>query len=388
MHELSVRAVNICHLTSSVEPSAGGPAYSIPKICDGLRNAGNDIKLLTLIGPEEHMVRSEHVGFAVIGPRKLGFSWGMWCYLKALCASGWPSILHSHNLWVMPSIYPSMMSMKFGIPHVVSPRGTLTQYSMRTGSRFKRAYWPLIQRPVLQQARAFHATAVSELEDIRRLGFRQPVAVIPNGVDIRSVIGPEARKEKTVLFLGRLHPEKGLDVLVRAWAMVQARYPDWRLRIVGPDQGGYKNQLEKLVLSYEVRRIEFGKAAFDISEKISEYRRASIYVLPSPSENFGVTVVEALSSGTPVITNHGAPWCDVVEQGCGWWIPHGVDALAGALSEAMGLEVDVLGRMGERGVSWVQGKFAWSGIVRQMEHFYAYLLGIRERPAFVDGGSA
>lgn len=388
MHDLSGRIVNICHLTSSVEPSAGGPAYSIPRICDGLRDAGNDIKLLTLIGPEDHLVRSEHIGFAVIGPRKLGFSWGMWRYLKALCASGWPSILHSHNLWVMPSIYPSMMSMKYGIPHVVSPRGTLTKYSMRTGSRFKRVYWPLIQRPVLQQARAFHATAESELEDIRRLGLRQPVAVIPNGIDIRSVIDPEVRKEKIVLFLGRLHPEKGLDVLIRAWAMIQARYPDWRLRIVGPDQGGYKNQLEKLVLSLEVRRIEFGKAVFDISEKMSEYRRASIYVLPSPSENFGVTVVEALSSGTPVITNHGAPWCDVVGQGCGWWIPHGVGALAGALSEAMGLGMGVLGRMGERGVSWVQDKFAWGGIVRQMEHFYFYLLGFRERPSFVDGGSA
>lgn len=377
--------MRICHLTSWIDPSAGGPAYSIPKLSEGLRGAGEEVDLFTLVGTEQHMVRTPHRAFNVLGPKKLGYAPAMWRCLREEMAERPYSILHSHNLWAMPSIFPWFISKWREVPHIVSPRGTLTKYSMQSGSRFKSFYWPLIQKPALEAATAFHATAASELDDIRRCGFRQPVAVIPNGIDISQNQSDGTGKcFRTVLFFGRLHPEKGIDVLLRAWARVHSVKPDWRLRIVGPSTGGYREVLERLIGELRLESVRIEGPKFEESEKLQVFREAALYVLPSPSENFGMTVAESLSVGTPVITNRGAPWSKVVQRDCGWWIQHGVDALAAALIEAMSLDPAVLQAKGSNGREWMQQEFGWSRVISQMREFYRFVLHQGDRPSFVD----
>lgn len=379
--------VFICHLVNTIEPTAGGPAYSIPRLCDGLRQAGDRVELLTLTGPQQHLVRAEHNAFPIVGPRRLGHSPGMWRWLKENVSGNEPTILHSHNLWALPSIYPHFLSRRTGVPHVVSPRGTLTDYSMNSGSRFKRVYWPFVQLPALRQAIGLHATATSELEDIRRFGLSQPVAVIPNGIDVpddSNAGRPHGQSSKVVLYLGRIHPEKGLACLLEAWAAVHQRHADWKLRIVGPDVCGYKAELARLLEDRRISGVEFADPVYGKAEKTAVYRSSAIYVLPSPSENFGVTIAEALVAGVPVVANHGAPWEGVVENRCGWWIPHGPAPLATTLTEAIGKSDDELREMGERGRIWMHSAFGWPHVVSRMRQFYAYLLEGGPRPSFVD----
>lgn len=378
----------VCHLTGNIEPDSGGPAYSIPMLCEALREEGHVVDLLSLRGSKEHLVTTPHRSFPIkFTPAKLGHAPGMWRWLNSSIKRSRPDVLHSHNLWALPSIYPAIASSRWGIPHIVSPRGTLTSYSMSTGSRLKRVYWPFVQRPALQRAAAFHATAESELEDIRRLGFMQPVAVIPNGIDLPQDPGHGQGEEpwKTILYFGRMHPEKGIANLLYAWEIASRDRTDWRLLLVGPDNVGYRAELEKIVADRRIKGVTFEGPQYG-KDKLKVYRRATVYVLPSPSENFGIAVAEALSMEIPVIANRGAPWAGLETNSCGWWIEHGTSALATALIAAMQKPLNELRLMGARGRVWMRSAYSWHIIGKRMQLFYSYVLGREPRPEFVHIG--
>jgi glycosyltransferase involved in cell wall biosynthesis len=374
----------VCHLTGSIDPSAGGPAYSIPRLCESLVDLGQRIELLTLKGSEDHLVKTPHRAFKLgWGPTKLGHSSDMWHWLREDAQTEAPDIYHSHNLWIMPSIYPALMRAFEKIPHIVSPRGTLTQFSLNSGSRFKKVHWPLVQAPTLQRVLGFHATAESELLDIRRAGFRQPVAVIPNGIDLPISWTETESESNVVLYFGRIHPEKGLSNLLFAWASVQPAQKNWTLQIVGPDPVGYLSELRRIVAEKCIHAVEFHPSRYGES-KYDFYKRAAIYILPSPSENFGLTVAEALSAGVPAIATTGSPWQGLIIEKCGWWVDPRAEDLAAALLSAMVLPCGTLREMGRRGRLWMEKTATWPKLAQDMLDFYGYLLGRNDRPACVD----
>jgi glycosyltransferase involved in cell wall biosynthesis len=297
-------------------------------------------------------------------------------------------IIHNHGMWQMNAVYPGRVAARYDVPYVVSPRGTWSPWSMAQGSWIKKPFWSLIQRPSVESAACFHATADSEYEDIRRLGFNQPVAVISNGVDIPPYIERTDGAFRTLLFLGRIHPKKGLDMLLPAWAAVQSRFPTWRLRIVGSDDGyhgssGYLEKLKRLAVILKVERVEFSGALLGI-EKWDAYADAELFVLPTYSENFGMSVAEALASGTPVLVTKGAPWSSLKDQGAGRWIEIGIDPLVAGLEELLGQDTQQLRLMGNQGRNWMIRDFSWLSIGHQMAELYKWLTeGSDITPSFV-----
>ena len=376
------RAIRAVHLTGSIDPAVGGPAYSIPGLCTALRNAGVEVDLLTLRDPRGGVITAPRHEFQVRGPAKLGHAPDMWRWLAERTAQGRVDITHSHNLWQMPSLYPERARRIWGPPQVVSPRGTLTAYSMSTGSRVKAVWWPLIQKPALRRAALFHVTAESEIEDLRRLGLRQPAAFLPIGLDVPEWRGAPADDSRTIIFLGRLHPEKGPMELVDAWGQIHERRPDWKLRLIGPDQLGYAAEIERRITARRIPRVELAPPVYG-DAKFAALREASVCVLPSPTENFGVTVAEALSVGTPVIANYGAPWAALETEGAGWWIPHGINPLAAALMEATSLKPERRRAMGLAGRAYVAKTLGWPSIGDRMANTYAWLLGRADRPSCI-----
>jgi glycosyltransferase involved in cell wall biosynthesis len=263
----------------------------------------------------------------------------------------------------------------------------LTAWAVQNGSVVKRLFWPLVQRPALEGTACFHATAKSEYEDIRRMGFHQPVAVIPNGIDIPDDVTKHKQSGglRTLLFLGRVHPKKGLDMLLPAWKAVQDRFPDWRLSIAGPDNDGHLAQMQHLAQRLQLKRIDFvgavrGKAKWEI------YRNAEVFVLPTYSENFGMTVAEALASGVPAIVSKGAPWRDLDEKAAGWWIDIGLDPLVSCLEDALAQVPDTLNEMGQRGRNWMAQEFSWVRLGRQMAETYRWILHDGPKPEWVIEG--
>jgi len=251
--------------------------------------------------------------------------------------------------------------------------------------RWKKApVWWLWERRVISSAAVLHATAETEAANIRRLGIKNPIAVIPNGVDIPDRGrrgGGSGQPDRTVLFLSRIHPIKGLLNLVRAWALV--RPAGWHLVIAGPDEGRHEQEVRRAVRQAGVEESVVFRGPVYGDAKWELLRSADVFVLPSYSENFGVAVAEALACGVPVITTQATPWNVLSQYQCGWWVPVGVEPLAGALREAIGMSDAERRAMGERGRRLVEEKFSWPKIAREMKEVYEWVLGGGPKPGCV-----
>jgi glycosyltransferase involved in cell wall biosynthesis len=297
-------------------------------------------------------------------------------------------VVHSHGLWLMPNIEAGRAAMHEGKPLVVSPRGMLSPAALSFSRLKKRVFWTLFQGPATRTAACLHATSTQEYEEIRSFGLKNPVAVISNGIDLPTLGKPACEPRITravtrvVLSLGRIHPKKGLDRLLHAWSMIEARYPCWRLRLIGPDEAGHADQLRALADSLGLIHAVIEGPVFG-GEKWDVYRNADVFVLASQNENFGLTVAEALAAGTPVISTKGAPWSGLEHEQCGWWIDQGIQHLAAALERAMALPRSELLRMGEKGRAWMSREFSWERAAQDMLAVYRWLAYDREPPRTV-----
>jgi glycosyltransferase involved in cell wall biosynthesis len=240
----------------------------------------------------------------------------------------------------------------------------------------------LYQRRDVRSASMLHATSAMEAENLRQLGFRQPIAVIGNGVDVP---WPAARlradDRHTALFLSRIHPKKGLLDLVTAWAIV--RPPGWRVVIAGPDEGGHERDVRASVTRHGLEESFTFAGEVDDDSKWAYYAAADLFLLPSYSENFGTVVMEALASGVPVITTRATPWEELQTRRCGWWIEATPTALAAALTMATSLDDAERVAMGARGRAMAEERFGWSRVGAEMRAAYEWLLGGGDPPPFI-----
>ncbi len=293
-------------------------------------------------------------------------------------------ILHSNGLWRMPNVYPGTVARKRGAPLIVSPHGMLGAGALQFSRTKKRIFSFLAQRRALDAVSCFHATSVQEYNDIREYGLASPVAIIPNGIDIPPAKSKQLcpRSRRNILYLGRVHPKKGIDRLIKAWACLEPDHADWDLRIVGPSEGGHGEELVTLALRLGLKRVEFHAGLYG-EERDAAYREADLFVLPTLDENFAMVVAEALAHGTPVICSKGAPWADLETHGCGWWVDHGAEPIEFALRQAMSMPREVLGSMGQRGRAWMAQDFSWTRSARDMMDVYEWCLGGAEIPQSV-----
>jgi glycosyltransferase involved in cell wall biosynthesis len=268
-----------------------------------------------------------------------------------------------------------------GRPYVVSPRGTLQPWALKYRGWKKRLVLWAWERRVLDGAACLHATSEEEAAQFRVLGLTPPITVIPNGMDVPRKTDRDGAGDRVAAFLSRVHPIKGLPMLLHAWATV--RPARWRLVIAGPDECGHTVELRRMASELglgsqvEFRGPVYGDAKWDL------LRGADLFVLPTYSENFGVAVAEALASGLPVITTTGTPWRTLVEEGCGWWVAPTPGDLAEALRMATSLSALERRRMGDRGRAVVQERFGWRGIAEEMLGVYWWAMRGGAQPGSV-----
>lgn len=369
-------------IVASIANEASGPSYSVRRLSESLIDQGAAVALAALrrgmTAPQDqtHLKLFEDG----IGPRKLGRSPAMAQWLTQ--AAPEVDVVHSHGLWMMPNIYAGRAAARAKAPLVISPRGTLSEYAFASGSVVKPLFWHLLQKHSMRQAACFHATGQPELEDIRRMGYGQPVALIPNGIDIPEIDRdrPASGDMRQLLYFGRLHPEKGLEPLLEAWAKVAPDHPDWELSLVGPDIDGYRGILEAKAAALNLPRLRFGDPVYGAAEKTALYDTADLYVLPSPSENFGMTVAEALSCGVPVLTTTGTPWNALPDEAAGWYVTPDPAGLAQGLAAGIKASDEERAKKGARGRAWMERDFSWAGIATKTIDVYAWLLGKGPRP--------
>lgn len=376
--------MKLCQIVSHVDEEASGPSYSVPRLCQSVASCGHEVVLATLDrgGGERDFGVVQHLAFRQTAfPKKLGLSAEMFRWLSRAHEEG-IDLIHSHGLWMMPNMYPATVAERLGIPHVISPRGTLDPAALAYSKRLKQLVLLLGQDRALRQARALHATSDEEAAQFRRLGLKQPIIILPNGIDVPEPVRPQRLRRRTVLYLGRLHHKKGLDLLMRAWANLQMRFPDWELRIVGKGDEAFEAELKRDISALGLDRVRLDGPLYG-AEKAQALKTADLFVLPTRGENFGMAVAEALAAGTPVITTRGAPWAGLEAHCCGWWTDCGTDAIGAALATALALMPDELEAMGERGRVWMETAFGWRRIGQAMSECYSWLINGGAMPTYI-----
>jgi glycosyltransferase involved in cell wall biosynthesis len=307
---------------------------------------------------------------AVALPSVVMLSLGWLRNLDAALQEFCPDIVHVHGLWSLCGVTVREFCQRTNVPYTVSPHGMLSAAALRHRALKKRVAMSLYQRSLLEGARFIHATSAMEVDDIRRAGFLGRIECIPNGVSVsRMVASSGTRTNSYVLFLGRLAKIKGLDRLIAAWATVESEFPDWSLQIVGPPDGRYGEELKAQVIRHGVTNVIFKPPVqgIDRDELIA---KASLLVLPSLSENFGLVVAEALMLGVPVVCSRGTPWSEVETQGAGLWVESEQTPLAEALQSLMRLSEEQRRVMGLNGRAWAMESFSWPNVASNMLQAY------------------
>jgi glycosyltransferase involved in cell wall biosynthesis len=391
--------MKVLQVIASANPGVGGPAVTVTRLAAALSALGVESTLATLdyaaLGarPAQKGVRDESMPAGALTRALRGWSPKFSRKLAEL-AGGGIDLVHNHGLWMFPNVYARRAARARRIPLVVSPRGMLDAWSLRRSRIRKAVAWRVFERENLASANLFHATSAAEANAIRAASLAQPIAVIPNGVDIpdagdlpgRDILEgrfAELRGKQWLLFLSRLHPKKGIAGLLRAWRSLAAHRSAWQLVLAGPDLDGHGVEMEDLAAQLGVRDHVTFTGLLSGNAKACALANAGLLVLPTHSENFGVVVAEALAHGTPALTTRAAPWQELEEARCGWWIEDREDALQAALQEAMALAPLQRREMGGRGRTLVAQRYSWDRVGRDMKSAYEWIRGAGAKPAFV-----
>jgi glycosyltransferase involved in cell wall biosynthesis len=371
-------------LTYTLSPAAGGLAASVPALARGLAERGTDVHVVGLIDPAAPEAAGDwgpHVhAHPARAPRAFGYAPAMSATLARLA----PQVIDVQGLWTYPSLASLRHHRRHGTPFVVTPHGMLDPWARARSAWKKRLVRLWFEDEHLRRAVCLRATAEMEAGHFRSFGLKNPIAVVPNGVETPPLLrpAPPPGAPRRLLFLSRIHPKKGLPLLLRAWARLSPAHPDWELVIAGPDEVGHTAEMQRLAADLRLSRLHWS-APVHGEAKSALYRSADLFVLPTHAENFGLVVAEALAHGVPVITTRNAPWEGLQTYNCGWWIPLEDAAVADALGDALARPFGELQAMGARGHSWMKSEFGWDRVAEQMAEVYAWASNGGARPSTV-----
>lgn len=348
---------------SSFLPSYGGPAFSASGLATCIANSGARVTVWAPDGSADCSPLLESAS------GHLGVSGSLRSVLDQL---GPVDLIHDNGIWLPHNHRLAAHSWTSGIPRVVSIHGMLEPWSLGHKWMKKRAAWHLYQRRDLCRATRLHTTAEEERQHVERLNLGVPMDMVPNGVDLPSLSdlrqAPPDGEKRLALYLGRIHPIKGLALLLRAWSSV--RPTNWSLTIAGPDEGGHRRTLEQIVRSCDLQECVRFLDLVAPDRRTELYDSASLFVLPTLSENFGISIAEALSHRIPVLTTTGAPWPQLELKGCGWRVAPDATAIATALKAATSCAPATLFEMGIKGRAYIAAEFSWVAVAQRMLAVY------------------
>ena len=377
--------MKILHTIHCLNKSWGGPSVCTYQLVKALNLTGIDTDLLSLssktkddcIGTDPFI---KYVEYDARTP--LGISRNFKQFLVANVNRY--DIVHANTIWLCTTHDAIHVAKKRNKPVVLSLHGMLYPQALQVSRWKKQLVLPLFQRKDLRRADVLHATSMAELKSVRDFGLTQPVAVLPNGIEIDTL--PTMRQHENKIrhfgFIGRINRIKNIDTLLDAWAALGDKTAGCKLSIIGGDDAVYENELRQFVVDRHLGNVEF--AGFLSGERLTQATRELDYlVLPSKSENFGMVVIEALANGIPVIASTGTPWEELNSHRCGWWIDCTTDTLAKTLSEAIDLKESDRMEMGHNGQLLVARNYTIGEIALKFRQLYEWIAGNGPKPDFI-----
>ncbi|MDQ2711845.1 MAG: glycosyltransferase [Acidobacteriota bacterium] len=377
---------NWIHAISHLDPQYGGLSSAVPALSSAIARTGKaSITLAGFCQAGEHYLPAVGDGVAVDYFPLSRVAWlknsERRSSFRNLVARS--SGVHIHGLWQMSTSAGAKAAQSAGKPYLISAHGMLESWAIANKRIKKQIYAALFERANLRSAACLHALTEAEARDYRNFGLKNPIAVIPNGVDVPERASatlflerfPELRGKRIVLFLGRIHFKKGLDLLAEAWSRLSRDWPDAQLVLAGPDFENTQLQVEKRLADLGIRhRVTFtGMLGRDL--KWSALAAADCFVLPSYSEGLSVSVLEAMAIGIPVIITKQCNLPEVELYECGWAIQPEAAELTSALDGLLRSTAAERSSFGKNGRRLVAERYSWPVIGEQMRDVYSWLTG-------------
>lgn len=384
--------MKILHVVSSVWRGGGGTSEVVSRLCRALKEGGHDVTLAAMRNPNLSDAASAAIATGVDykafprikRPQSLAISPVFSREVKRLVSDA--DVIHLHGCWMYPPWVAGWAAQKEGKPYLMMPHGSLNPEALRTSRWKKRIVGMMIERPLLRRADGIVATSEFEAEGIRAYGVNGRMHIMPIGLDTKAIdqgersvgllnrLGCNARK-KQLLFLSRISPGKGLDMLADAWRRIN--HVGWQLHIVGPDDRGYADVVKEIYKEYIVDGSVVVSGPIYGNDKFDLLKSADAFVLPTRSENWSIAVAEAMAAKLPVVCTKGAPWDCIERVNAGKWVDISSDGIAMGLERIMNLTDDERHSMGEHGRMWVEQNLNWDIIVKNLVAFYEDIINSR-----------
>ncbi len=389
------RALRILQIVPSISLVYGGPSQMVLGFSQGLAAQGAEVTILTtdangdvdqdpLDVPLNCAIAQDgyQIYYFRCAPfRRYKFSWGLLTWL-ALNAHEF-DIAHIHALFSPVSSLAAAIARAQKLPYVLRPLGTLDPADLQKKRHLKQLYAALLERPNLAGAAALHFTSDQEAKVSERFGVVTRDWVMPLGVVAGDEVSAEAiasvrqrfgvsSDRPLILFMSRIDPKKGLDLLLPALEQIHARGSAFHLVLAGanPQDAHYESQIRAQVKASPLADCTTFTGFVSGEAKLALLQAADLFVLPSYYENFGIAVAEAMAAGVPVVISDQVHiWAGIQDSRSGWVVPCAVPALTDAIHEALHHPDDRRQR-GANAQAYAKQHFSWEAIARQMLEAY------------------
>ncbi len=381
-------------VVSHTDPKYGGLSAAVPTLGEHIARSGAfEISLAAFASPQEQFepfgYSEEHMSFWPVDRKA-------WLHNPTLRQSFRDQSrqsdgIHIHGLWEQSTAIAAQTARTLDIPYILSAHGMLEPWALATKRVKKFFYGHLVERQNVAGAACLHALTRAEATHFTRFGARSPIAIIPNGVTIPRLRNanifldrfPSVEGKRIILFMARLHPKKGLNLLLQAWIEVSRRFPDAHLVLAGPGSEETESKLHRFIAQNGIGSSVLITGMLRDTLKWSALSAAECFVLPSYSEGLSISVLEAMGMGLPVLITEPCNMPEVEHYEAGWQIQPEPLALTSALTNILCQSRDTNRETGRRGAALIEKRYTWPTIANQMTEVYRWVQG-GSKPKNVD----
>ena len=381
--------LNVLHVTPSMSPTWGGPTVAVSELTSELTRQGVNCEIVTTRGYRVGISQISSPGVPIYS-FDTGFPAQFWTayspklsrFLNERADSF--DLIHIHQVWHYPGYAAFRSARKHKLPCILTIHGELSDWGLRQKALKKRIYMVALMNRILRNVNVLHAVSLAEKEQVVKLGYETPVAVAPNGIEPAPFEAlpdptefiqryPVLKGKRIILFLGRLHAKKGLDILARSFSIIAKRFEDTVLLVVGPNKFGTREKMESILSSEDLLGRTVFTGLLTGEDKLAAINCADLFVLPSHSEGFAITVLEAMAARLPVVITKGCEFNEVSEHGAGLVVEADEGQIAEAITTLLS-DADLCKRMGQQGRKLVTERYTWQTIAATIANLYKTLV--------------